>query len=521
MKLYPSMVVCVLSGQLLSARGETTASCCLAPEYSFYGGAKQCVRCESGRDAGTSQPLLKYRKLYVEEGHSHRIENLKQMVEWMPKVGYNVLVVPTNYQGSGRVRWDNWREALTPELKKRGILIEVGGHGYQNFLGAKMEDGKLFEQHPDWFGANKQGERQRQEKWAFCTSNAAAVDYFTSNVLAYLRDRPEIDIFDCWPPDGAKWCECDACAKLGSPSNRQAILINGLAAKLREQLPKMRLEVLAYHTSVMPPESVKLDSSVLLDFCPISQCFEVQINDSVSTQNLAYVEGLKAWRAKFDGDISVYTYYRKYAWDSLPAVFPHYIQKDVQFYRTIPVQGISIYSEPADWGTYELNHYSLAKLAENPDADVDAIVRDFCNARYGAAAEVAQRVYGTLEEIVPRYCSLPGTTLKSADEQRKAEQRLRDAQQELKSAAMTNAGDAATSAALNRLNLVLEYVARDVELRRLRASGASREELLARLQDLRNFLSAHSADGVFLISENRLSEARMTRKYVSAPKGGE
>ena len=37
-------------------------------------------------------PKLKFRKLYVEEGLSHDAESLKRIIEWMPKVGYNVLV---------------------------------------------------------------------------------------------------------------------------------------------------------------------------------------------------------------------------------------------------------------------------------------------------------------------------------------------------------------------------------------------------------------------------------------------
>src|SRR6201999_1438743 len=110
------------------------------------------------------EPKFKLRKLYVEEGHSHTEENLKQLIEWMPKVGYNTLVVPMNYQGHGKVMWDNWREVLTPELQKRGITIEVGGHGYQNFLNADMEGGKLFDQHSEWFGLDKIGARRREEQ---------------------------------------------------------------------------------------------------------------------------------------------------------------------------------------------------------------------------------------------------------------------------------------------------------------------------------------------------------------------
>src|SRR2546429_8770726 len=114
------------------------------------------------------KPKLKFRKIYVEEGHSHTPENLAQIVEWMPKVGFNTLVVPANYQGAGRVMWDTFRERVTPECQKRGITIEVGGHGYQNFLNSDMEGGKLFDQHPEWFGMDGSGKRATAKGRVFC-----------------------------------------------------------------------------------------------------------------------------------------------------------------------------------------------------------------------------------------------------------------------------------------------------------------------------------------------------------------
>ena len=114
----------------------------------FYKGANEYVPPQMGAMsfAGSMMwsPALKFRKLYVEEGHSHTPENLAQIVEWMPKVGFNTLVVPTDYGGNGKVKWDNFRARVTPECQKRGITIEVGGHGYQNFLNADMEGGSGF-----------------------------------------------------------------------------------------------------------------------------------------------------------------------------------------------------------------------------------------------------------------------------------------------------------------------------------------------------------------------------------------
>ena len=66
--------------------------------------------------------------------------------------------------------------------------IEVGGHGYQNFLNADMEGGKLFDQHPEWFGADAQGTRHKEKNRVFCSSNPQAVDYLIKNFKRLWKD---------------------------------------------------------------------------------------------------------------------------------------------------------------------------------------------------------------------------------------------------------------------------------------------------------------------------------------------
>jgi len=469
----------------------------LAPSFDHYKGHAEVIPHlnEIIVKPMASNPVLAYRKVYVEEGHSHNTENLKQLAEWMPKLGYNVLVIPTNYQGAGRVKWDNWREAVTPELQKRGITIEVGGHGYQNFLNAEMEDGKLFQTHPEYFGQDPKGARRSEKGRVFCTSNSQAVDYLTAKFIEYIKARPEIQIYDFWPPDGAKWCECDKCKALGTPSDRQAILVAHVKQEALKVRPDLRIEVLAYHTSVMPPENAILDKSVFLDYCPIGQQFDHQINDVSSGQNAEYVKGLKAWRSKFTGDISIYSYYRKYAWNSLPVIFPHYLQRDLQFYKKIPVQGVSIYGEPGDWYTYELQHYSLAKLAWNPDCDVDALVKDFLEHRYGKSAPLAAEAFALLEENEAKFSSIPGTSLKSAGEIQQAGEKLAAVIDKLTG-----------SEALNKLQSVCLYALGDLELQKMRADKADKETIRAKATDLHQFLNQHASEGLFIMDRMPLQK---------------
>lgn len=496
----------------------------LAPEFDHYEGTAQLVPRTQRLTLQLDRPLIScpafaYRKLYVEEGHSHTTESLLRIIEWMPRVGYNTLVVPTDYQGTGRVKWDNWRARLAPELRRRDLIIEVGGHGYQNFISPRMEGGTLFDRHPEWFGQDEKGQRRKAKSRVFCTSNPEAIDYLTSNVTAYLAARPEIEIFDFWPPDGADWCACAACARLGGPADRQALLVSTVRSRIARIRPDLRLEVLAYSTSLAPPESAPLPPDVLLDFCPISQNFWTQIDDARSSTNLHYARTLRAWREKFRGEISIYSYYRKYAWDSLPVLLPRYMRNDLRFYRSVPVQGISTYAEPGDWFTYEINHYALAELARAPDADVEALVEKFCRARYGPAAREAARLLTTLGDLLRRYGSIPGTRLPGAKDLARAEARLAGAVRELERAAPEGENDPSVRRSLERLRLMAEYGRRDLALRKLQASGASRDQIRNEATDLYRFLERHANKGVFLTE--RITLNRVLANYgISGSAGG-
>ena len=499
----------------------------LAPSFNHYQGVAELVPKKATIEIDLStpvveKPVLAIRKLYVEEGHSHNAENLAQMVEWMPKARFNTLVIPTDYSGRGMVKWDNWREKLTPELQKRDIVIEVGGHGYQNFLNAKMEDGaagasipirrdKLFEKHPDWFGMNAEGKRQEGQNRVFCLSNDKAVEYLVNNFLEYLKARPEIQTYAFWPPDGASWCECKNCKAIGGPADQQAYLLAKVKAQVAKVHPDVRLEIIAYAKAIAPPVTQKMDKSVLVDFCPIQQCFEVQINDPSSEINAMYVKELTAWRKAFDGDISIYSYYRKYAWKSLPNLIPHYMQRDLQFYSMIPTQGISSYAEPGDWFTYELNHYVLGNLAWNQSVDVDALIKKFAEARYGSQAQAAMDTYTILEDVVRHNCGIPGTSLKSVDELIKAQDKLDLAAENLRTAE-SRATDPAVARNFERMLLMVEYARLDIDVQKSKAAKASKEETDKLIDRVAAFLQQHGSDGVFVL-HTRTESPRILKTY--------
>jgi hypothetical protein len=481
----------------------------LAPDLGIYNGSGEHIPRKSllfyhYTSDINKHPVFAYRKLDVEEGRTHNVANLRKIIEWMPKVRYNILMVPLNYGGSGRVKWDNWSKELTPELKKRGLMIEVGGHGYQNYLNAGMENGTLFKEHPDWFGKDKNCIASSQQNIVFNTSNKDAVRYLIDNVIKYIEQHPEIDIFDFWPPDGARWNDCSEFAKKGSPVERQARLVNEVDSAIKKVRPDLLLEMIAYQPVLMPPEKVQLNKNILVDFCPINQSFEKQIYDSGCTNNYSYEQALKLWRRTFTGDIGLYSYYRKYAWHSLPNVIPHYIQRDLQWYSNLPLQGISTYAEPGDWFTYELNHYVLSNLCWNVTINVDSLIDQYCIFRYGRFNKIARAAYSVLENIVPDYCSIPFSNLKPVGQINEAKSKVLKQIQALQKVQVKCEGEVKEN--FSRLLLMMQYVYYDLEIQQLISASDNTMIIEGKIKELLEFLKDNKDEGVFIISsKNELS----------------
>lgn len=488
----------------------------LAPDFSMYNGRHEVVPANpnlvfSLNKPVAAQPAFTYRKIDIDAGRSHNADNLKKMVDWMAKCRYNVLRVPVNLNGNDRVKWDNWRQDVLPELKKRDLILEVGGHGYQNFLNAKMENGSLFKMHPEWFGKDSSCNPSPSERLVFNTANTHAVDYVIANIIRYIQQHPEVKIFGLWPSDVGRWQDCKDMEKYGTPQDRQAAFANKAEAAIHKVRPDIILELIAYSFTLSVPLKVPLSKTIQVDFCPINQSFEKQIYDKSSATNNEYAEELKKWPANFSGDIGVYSYYRKYAWRSAPVVIPNYIQHDMQWYAKLPLQGISTYAEPGDWFTYELNHFVLGHVSWSPNINVDSLSRLFFAGRYGMNRKIAQTAYHALEQISPLYGSIPFTTLKPKEEIDAANKKIKALISAIE-AAQKKENNKTVSGNLLRLLLMLKYLQMDLTIQSSLAAKKSKEVVVEQIQNLLSFLQSNINEGVFILTgDNDL--ARFTKKY--------
>jgi hypothetical protein len=476
-----------------------------APNFAYYGAAHgELVPRVQEPVVGdwniVERPAFRWRKLYIEEGRSHTAENLKQMVDWMAKARMNVLDCPIDYQHQHRTEWDHWRLALIPELRKRGILIEVGGHGYPNFLPPE----KYFDQHPEWFGM-KDGKRTTDPRFVFSTANKDAVQTFVGNVKSYLSEHPEIDILDVWPPDGAEWSSAPEDLALGSPTERQMLLLNTLAKDLKPDFPKLRLQFIAYQTYTVPPSVHKPAEGIFMDFCPINRSFESPLYASGYATNEEYFHDLQGWlhNVMAPSEITIYSYITKYAWRSLPVLIPHLIIDEARRFHSLGIGGLATYSEPGSWATYELDHYITARALWNPQIDAGQELADYAKARYGAAWQPVLAYLNLVEDVVPHAIGIPGTDL-TAEKQRMMIHDFEPAAGLLAQAQASSAHDPSVQILLAKLEHEHEYVQNEMDLR-LTLLMAAKEPGHARLPSLQDLLAqrdkiihANPTDGMIL-----------------------
>lgn len=317
----------------------------------------------------------------------------REVLDWAVKNRKNVIRYNLQFYLRGpKGRPDYPRKVVVPAIRQRGLLLQLGDHDWRPFLPAET----YAKDHPEWFGMLR-GKRlpwTNRLRLSFCTSNPDARRELVANVVATLKKLPEADQFGLWPQDSQRWCECPACKKLGPP-RQFAIVLKEAAEALARERPGMPVEFIAYERLLDPPAGTDLPANTLMDLCPVSRCYRHAIFDPSCKVNAAYVTALRKWKAfrGYKGALHLYSYYRKFAWRSMPLVMPQRYQDEIRYYhRELGVRGLSVYDLfTPQWRAYELISYILAKLSWDPMREVRPIVQDWCRHRFGRGADAIER----------------------------------------------------------------------------------------------------------------------------------
>lgn len=281
------------------------------------------------------------------------------------------------------------RMAAAWELYQRQNLlggdIRLGGHVGEAFaLKHKAE----WLKHPEYL-AETNGQRQVWTPNAIvklCASNPGLQTLWVRNrvddLRAQLKVNPRVRSVSVEPSDGGGHCECAACRKLGSVSDRVFTLANLAALEVQREFPGKFVNLYAYNEHAAPP-NIAIEPNVIVSIVPYG----------FQRTGMAPEEFILAWEKKC-GTLAMYDYWNIPDWSrNLPDMAPQSVVDKIRFWNKHHVKYFLAESTYCG-GSMGLNWYLGTRLLWNPKQDEAAIIDDYFQQAFGPAQAPIRDMYG-------------------------------------------------------------------------------------------------------------------------------
>jgi len=297
-----------------------------------------------------------------------------------------------------------------------------------DYRGDADGDGKLsyFEAHPEWFplvGGKRIADVRGDGGTNYCTSNGDATSEFMKNYVRALIDGPyrDADVVRFWMLDGGRWCQCPACKALGTPTDRNLLLVHRLdreikAARRAGKIHRpLIIRFLAYADLLAPP-SRPLPKGFDYETCsatffPIARSYVHTFDDADSRRNARYVKNLHGWvidpARHYRGKLCIGEYYNVSGYKCLPICFMHTMARDIPTYHRMGARHFHyMHCTTANMGNKALTNYQMARQLWDVKTDCEALWADYFARRYGPAAETMRAFHESLEKMLANVTEL-------------------------------------------------------------------------------------------------------------------
>ena len=311
-----------------------------------------------------------------------------------------VLDVRTNPVFSARMR-NNFVRVPSPDGNGT-IPGSAEGYWGVHALGTHVNVDKYFATHPEYF-CLRDGRRYGGYGQP-CLSNPEVLQVTIGSVRKIMREQPDYLIYSVEQNDNQLFCQCDDCQalseKYGGESGVMVWVVNQVADAVKEEFPDKFIGTFAYQYTRHAPKGIKPRDNVVIRLCSIECCLLHGYDEC--EQNRAFLQDQKDW-----GEIAPHLYIWDYVTDfaqyCVPVANWKTMQPHIRDFRDNHAIGML---EEGDYQTVscelrELRSWLLSKLMWNPDADVDALIRDFTDGYYGPAGRYV-REYLDLEDRILR-----------------------------------------------------------------------------------------------------------------------
>jgi hypothetical protein len=263
------------------------------------------------------------------------------------------------------------------------------GHTFYNLVPPSQH----FSKHPEYF-ALVDGKRQK-EKAQLCLSNPGTRATAVETVFSWIKERPNVNVFSVDQNDYLGYCECDRCKAIdqreGGPTGSVIDFVNYVADTVASIYPDLKIQTFAYTYSEAPPTHLKPSPNVTIRLCRYNYCSAHGIDQCDHSK--PFRDRYESW-AKITDRISVWDYFTDFSQYLMPYPNLASVTRNVKWYADKGAIGLFAQGNkvPDNGGGEfsELRAWIFSQLMWAPDRDGDALVREFVENVYGAAAPHVQ-----------------------------------------------------------------------------------------------------------------------------------
>ncbi len=244
-----------------------------------------------------------------------------------------------------------------------------------------------FEQHPEWYSLID-GKRVH-ERAQLCLTNDEMRAEMTRVVLKRLASNPGAKLISISQNDWYGACQCDKCQAVvkeeGSEAGPLLRFVNAIAAEVEQEFPDVWVETLAYQYTRTAPLKVRPRDNVVVRLCSIECSFIQTLADG--EQNAPFRQDIEAW-SKIAPRLFVWDYVTNFSNYLVPHPNLRVLAPNVRFFVKNHVVGLFEQgdSQSGIGDFVRMRAWLIAHLMWNPDEDEAALIDEFLEGYYGAAA---------------------------------------------------------------------------------------------------------------------------------------
>ena len=393
----------------------------------------------------TDSASYRHRGICIEGAVSD--QHVRDMVDWLPKLGFNAYFIQFREAYNFFQRWyehvgnprlkkrkftlEKARELtqeIRADIKERGLELHMVGHGWtcEPFgipgTGWFPHEGPIPRKAKPHL-AELDGERKLFGEIALntnlCYGNSKTRQIIIDAITDYAKENADVDIIHFWLADGSNnQCECRLC-RPHRPAALYVRMLNDVDAELTRQGIATRIVFLVYVDLLWPPVKAKIQNPdrFILMFAPITRSYsEPFAADSGRKPKLPPYERnklafprdpklnlafLSKWQRMFRGESFDFDYH--FMWDHYkdPGYYSmaRVLHQDLQHLHSIGLDGfVSCQVQRAFFPT-GLGMAVLGRTLWDRSLSFESIARDYFRSAYGENGAAARRYCAEISKL--------------------------------------------------------------------------------------------------------------------------